>query len=300
MALPAHAAQIANVKYIHDYITSKEGITVAVKDATPTKTANMKYLLCAIDKANATVSGCPATTYCTNARATAQAVDTTAVASAVSNFVKTGAAAYNVVDYITFSGTQYINTGIVPTYSAMKVVSEYALTDTNTKYKVLFGARNVSNSNVSDGPVFFAASTGTGAPVFFDYWGATRYTTTGYNNTAWHTITVDGPKLYLDGTLKVTQSPTRSGALSQTVWVGAVNNAGSAHHYYVGRVKTFQIYKSGTLIFDGVPVKRISDGKYGYFDKVSKTFKVSGTSTALTGATTVMGYLTATGTTACQ
>lgn len=83
------AAQVANIQYIHNYITKKHGITVPIKSSIPTQIANVKYLLCAVDAANLALNGSATTSYCTHALATQQVVDTSAVIDAVDRLVVT-------------------------------------------------------------------------------------------------------------------------------------------------------------------------------------------------------------------
>jgi hypothetical protein len=88
---PAPAAQAVNVQYIHDYIQQKHGVTVPIKTTTPLQIANVKYLLCAVDKTNALCGGAT-TSYCTHALATQQVVDTVATIDAVNRLVQCGPA----------------------------------------------------------------------------------------------------------------------------------------------------------------------------------------------------------------
>jgi hypothetical protein len=84
---PAPAAQAVNVQYIHDCIYKKHGITVPIKTTTPLQIANVKYLLCAVDRGNEILNG-TATNYCNHALATQQVVDTVATIDAVNRLIK--------------------------------------------------------------------------------------------------------------------------------------------------------------------------------------------------------------------
>jgi hypothetical protein len=83
----APAAQAVNVQYIHDYIQQKHGITVPIKASNPLQIANVKYLLCAVDRGNEIMNGV-ATNYCNHALATQQVVDTVATIDAVNRLMK--------------------------------------------------------------------------------------------------------------------------------------------------------------------------------------------------------------------
>jgi hypothetical protein len=91
---PAPAAQVVNVKYIHDYIYKVHGVTVPINASNPLQIANVKYLLCAVDKANS-ICGWMTTDYCNHTLATQQAVDTVATIDAVNRLVQCPVIPYN-------------------------------------------------------------------------------------------------------------------------------------------------------------------------------------------------------------
>lgn len=88
------AGPIANVDYIHKYIASKNGVSVPIKESNPSKAANVKYLLCAIDKANELSVASTNTSYCTHSLATTRVVDTIAVADASTRLFNCNAGGY--------------------------------------------------------------------------------------------------------------------------------------------------------------------------------------------------------------
>jgi hypothetical protein len=88
---PAPAAQAVNVKYIHDYIQQKHGVTVQINASNPLQIANVKYLLCAVDKTNSLCST-TTTNYCNHELATQQVVDTVATIDAVDRLIQCGIA----------------------------------------------------------------------------------------------------------------------------------------------------------------------------------------------------------------
>ena len=89
-ALYAHAAQIANIEYVHKMIEHKWDITVPYNPTLSNvkSMANMKYLLTAIDVANEILNGEPTTDYGNGEFATLQAADTTATNTAVETLIK--------------------------------------------------------------------------------------------------------------------------------------------------------------------------------------------------------------------
>ena len=89
-ALYAHAAQIANIEYVHKMIEHKWDITVPYNPTLSNvkSMANMKYLLTAIDVANEILNGEPTTNYGDGEFATLQVADTTATNQAIETLIK--------------------------------------------------------------------------------------------------------------------------------------------------------------------------------------------------------------------
>jgi hypothetical protein len=109
----APAAQAVNVQYIHDYIYKVHGVTVPIKTTTPLQIANVKYLLCAVDKTNSLCGGAT-TSYCTHALATTQVVDTVATIDAVNRLVKCPISrATAPTRCYTYTDDQYVNENTV-------------------------------------------------------------------------------------------------------------------------------------------------------------------------------------------
>ena len=86
----AHAAQIANIEYVHKMIEHKWDITVPYNPTLSNvkSMANMKYLLTAIDVANEILNGEKTTDYGNGEFATLHAADTTATNQAVETLIK--------------------------------------------------------------------------------------------------------------------------------------------------------------------------------------------------------------------
>ena len=89
-ALYAHAAQIANIEYVHKMIEHKWDITVPYNPTLSNvkSMANMKYLLTAIDVANEILNGEKTTDYGNGEFATLQVANTTATNQAVETLVR--------------------------------------------------------------------------------------------------------------------------------------------------------------------------------------------------------------------
>jgi hypothetical protein len=84
------AGQIANVDFIHRYISQKHSLSVAIADASQTYwAANRKYLLCTIDAANKILNEFESTSYCSSRDyADGVAVDTIASIYGIDNLIK--------------------------------------------------------------------------------------------------------------------------------------------------------------------------------------------------------------------
>lgn len=86
----AHAAQVANVEYIHNLIERNWGIELPYNPELQNvkAVANMKYLLTAVDAANEILNDNKTTDYGNGEYATTQAADTTVAIQAVDTLVK--------------------------------------------------------------------------------------------------------------------------------------------------------------------------------------------------------------------
>ena len=88
VAVCAHAAQVANLDYVHKLIQQKWDISIPIKADNPMLAANMKYLLTAVDVANEILNGEKITDYGNGEFATLHAADIIATNQAVETLVK--------------------------------------------------------------------------------------------------------------------------------------------------------------------------------------------------------------------
>ena len=88
VAVCAHAAQVANLDYVHKLIQQKWDISIPIKADNPMLAANMKYLLTAVDVANEILNGEKTTDYGNGEFATLHAADTVATNQAVETLVQ--------------------------------------------------------------------------------------------------------------------------------------------------------------------------------------------------------------------
>ena len=88
VAVCAHAAQVANLDYVHKLIQQKWDISIPIKADNPMLAANMKYLLTAVDVANEILNGEKTTNYGNGEFATLHAADTVATNTAVETLIE--------------------------------------------------------------------------------------------------------------------------------------------------------------------------------------------------------------------
>lgn len=92
-AVTANAAQVVNVQYVHDAINRAWNISVPYNESlvNPSVVANMKYVLTAVDVANAMLNGAATSDWGNSQYATRQVADTVAVDTVVAGLIKVDA-----------------------------------------------------------------------------------------------------------------------------------------------------------------------------------------------------------------
>lgn len=194
---------------------------------------------------------------------------------------------YEVVEYLESSGTSYIDTGFKPTNNTkasydFNVVSNYTSDDRH-----IFGSRTTATSKAFD----FAWMNKQSESVRFISNDITRDVS--FNTipqTTWlnrHTWEFTSSYWSLDGETKITYT-TLAYTGDYNLWLFAVNNAGTAHSQYINqKVYNCKIWENDVLVRNFIPVKRLSDNKYGMYDTVTKQFfGNSGTGNFTGGPTT--------------
>ncbi|GHU08259.1 hypothetical protein FACS189431_4200 [Alphaproteobacteria bacterium] len=205
------------------------------------------------------------------------------------NFVPFGADLYHDTagnsyfsqESLTFSGTQYINTGITPD-GISEIDLDFQLNST-TGIMDLFGS-SAGCSNPSCNMFIFEANSNAGASGAGNYWrilyggsGVTyttaNFTFAGPTNTARHHFVFDAKKVYFDEEPKKDYTAvTGSQATMPDLYLGAQNSQGTGQSFINAKIYSFQIEKNGGLVRDLVPVCNAATGNAGMFDKVSGTF----------------------------
>ena len=168
---------------------------------------------------------------------------------------------YLELEYITTSGSQYINTGFT---SNANMSAEFKFEQLN-QWKgesLLFGSAWSGND------VLMHLNNGTSATL---YWGSGYASGTLALNTP-TVVIVSKNKYVINGT-----TYTTSGTPSN--W--RVMMFGGISSYYTAQVRLYylKIWNSGTLVRDMIPCIRISDWKIGMYDKVNSVMYINARST---------------------
>lgn len=167
---------------------------------------------------------------------------------------------YLELDYITTSGSQYINTGFT---SNANMSAEFKFEQLNQwkSESLLFGSAWDANA------VLMHLHNGTSAYL---YWGSTAVTGTVALNTP-TIVTVSKNKYVINGT-----TYTTSGTPSN--W--GVMMFGGIDSYYTAQVRLYylKIWNSGTLVRNMIPCLRISDWRTGMYDQVNNVMYVNASS----------------------
>lgn len=175
--------------------------------------------------------------------------------------------AYQEVEYIGSTGTQYINTGFIPDQDT-KVDITFKFNSFNN-LKMLFGAR-ISNSSNS-----FAVGL-TSSNKIRDTYNNSGSVEIGTYDTQKHTIIKDKNNTYLDDVLVRTYSYA-SFTPNLTMFLFGTNaSEGNIGTYLIQAIiYGCRIYDNDVLARDLVPCYRKSDNKPGMFDVVNKVFYVN-------------------------
>ena len=186
---------------------------------------------------------------------------------------------YQQVEYISNPNKGYINTGLYAS-SNTKVECSVKFAEIS-RSQAIFGCRTADGST-KNSFVTWGLESNTFRNDFIDtnntVSGITVNTSTTYNITKQAgTLTVNNKS-----------SATITGTLtnnSTTLYIFNVHQPNpSASQYFTGQLYYFKVYNSNTLMRDFIPVKRVSDSKYGLFDRVNRVFYTAGNNIEFTGA----------------
>lgn len=184
---------------------------------------------------------------------------------------------YNAIEYLQFTGTQYIDTGVtVDSNTGFDITFEVLNGQSGSPYYNLFGVRgNDASGGTGETQNFFRIDTiavDNNSGTEFKY-GSTVYNS-GIKNTSKINIKLLN-KVYTkpDGST-ITVAGTITTGLS--MYIGCINKAGSAYGNLASmKVYRFKIYSGSTLTHDFIPVQRVSDNVLGLYDLKTSTFKTN-------------------------
>lgn len=162
---------------------------------------------------------------------------------------------YTQLEYIQSSGTQYIDTGIIPT-NHVDIAVKFQLTETQ-----------------SVGGIISAEKTWETSMYSVDAW-ACRYNTT-YKRSAFvenvdYTVRVIGKNFYINDEIYFTGNDGDfNGGLSLTMF--AVNRSNTPNEYSKSKIYCCKIYDNGMLVRDFIPCQT-TGGAIGLWDDVNSVF----------------------------
>lgn len=167
-----------------------------------------------------------------------------------------------VLPYIEATGTQYIDTKVVPT---LETVVEATFSTSNFG-KWLFGSRG------SDGAAdTYAANLSASNQVWFQMQNnstSSKFSTSNYSNKQ-TTIKTNKDAVVVDGTQVGTIGRMTELTSEHSIYLGALNQNGSVvQNPFVGKIYSAKIWDNGKLVRHFVPA-RDKDGNVGLYDLVS-------------------------------
>ena len=178
------------------------------------------------------------------------------------------------LEYIQSSGTQYINTGIIPDGNT-RVECKFVPLDTGTQAIFCGGRTAVSGTNAYTNTMFYI-----GQAIRRDYFGASKTSTSTYASGT--TMTIDANKNAVtinDSTTEITNFTLSSatGQMPILLLCSAIYNTSTStitnlNNYAKFKVYYYKIYNNGTLVRDLIPAKRLKDNICGLWDKVNYKF----------------------------
>ena len=184
---------------------------------------------------------------------------------------------YVPIEYLQFTGTQYIDTGaIVDSNTGFDITFEVLNGQSGSPYYNLFGVRgNDSSGGTGETQNFFRIDT---VPVDSNSGTEFKYGSTVYNSGIKNTSKINIKllnKVYTkpDGST-ITVAGTITTGLS--MYIGCINKTGTAYGNKASmKLYRFKIYNGSTLTHDFIPVQRVSDKVLGLYDLKTSVFKTN-------------------------
>lgn len=192
---------------------------------------------------------------------------------------------YELLEYISLSGRQYVDTGFYPTNGSRVICKVYL------EARQIDGSVSIYGGRTNIGVNSFSLWR-TGASTFRqDFGSKTKNISLSTEGT--FEIDNNGKSITINNTSS-TISYSSSFQSTHTLKISANYTSGTSdgvdNRGFTGKLYYFKLSNDGTLVRDYVPVKRISDGAIGLYDKVNGLFyENNGTGTF--GAGPEVGYV---------
>ena len=178
---------------------------------------------------------------------------------------------YIKLEYLTFNGSQFINTGFIPK-STSRIQLEVDLEDMGDNPATLFGGRT-SNTVAS-----FSMWRMSGTVIRWDY--GTRQTSITFPTTVGkfvidankNTVTINSTKRSVTAQTFTSNTPLRISSNYTTIGSQYNDENYNDIRRFSGDLYYFKIYDNDVLVRDFIPAKRKSDGTLGLYDLVTDVF----------------------------
>ena len=197
--------------------------------------------------------------------------------STLIKFPQTLPSTYNAIEYLQFTGTQYIDTGVtVDSNTGFDITFEVLNGQSSSPYYNLFGVRgNDSSGGTSENQNFFRIDT---IPVDSNSGTEFKYGSTVYNSGIKNTSKINIKLLNKVYTKPDGSTITVAGTITTglPMYIGCINKAGTAYGNLASmKLYRFKIYDGSSLTHDFIPAQRISDKVLGLYDLKTSTFKTN-------------------------
>ena len=192
-------------------------------------------------------------------------------------FPQTIPSTYNTIEYLQFTGTQYIDTGVtVDSNTGFDITFEVLNGQSSSPYYNLFGVRgNDTSGGTGETQNFFRIDT---IPVDSNSGTEFKYGSTVYNSGIKDTSKINIKLLNKVYTKPNGSTITVAGTITTglSMYIGCINKAGTAYGNLASmKIYRFKIYNGSTLTHDFIPVQRVSDKVLGLYDLKTSTFKTN-------------------------
>ena len=192
---------------------------------------------------------------------------------------------YTQLEYIQSTGTQYINTGIIP--ANYDWYAEFGMSFSSTS-KMFFGA-GIGAFGGGSWAYQFGLPSWNGISLQWGEGSGARGGTTqlGVSMDTFYDWKLSKTGLYVDGVLKAQmQSPNNDyTSCTRSIWIGRINSTSTGYNDGTSAWKYVRIFDdTDSLVFNGIPARRNSDDEIGLYDTVTGEFFINaGTGTFVAG-----------------